>query len=169
MMSKEAKIKLLVVDDDKNHCNALVTLISDWGYAAQGVYDGESAVALCREQPFDLIQIAQIGRLVDRGATAQQRHEQPGQQPSEFHRPFHMPSFAGARHPEGRPAGIRPKTNWVRWGNMPKRHLPKVKTRLKPHHVTVNAGSSVRMARGTRPARDSVRPPSRIAGFFPGY
>lgn len=54
-MPKEPNVKLLVVDDDKNHCNTLVTLISDWGYRAEGVYDGESAVAQCRDKPFDLI------------------------------------------------------------------------------------------------------------------
>ncbi|MDR0362727.1 MAG: sigma 54-interacting transcriptional regulator [Planctomycetota bacterium] len=54
-MPREAKVKLLVVDDDKNHCNVLVTLIADWGYLAEGVHDGESAVTLCRERPFDLI------------------------------------------------------------------------------------------------------------------
>lgn len=54
-MSKEPNVKLLVVDDDRNHCKTLVTLIADWGYQAEGVYDGESAVALCREKPFDLI------------------------------------------------------------------------------------------------------------------
>ena len=54
-MSKTPNVELLVVDDDVNHCGALVTLIADWGYKTEGVHDGETAVALCREKPFDLI------------------------------------------------------------------------------------------------------------------
>ncbi len=54
-MSKAPNVKLLVVDDDVNHCDALITLIADWGYKTEGVHDGETAVALCREKPFDLI------------------------------------------------------------------------------------------------------------------
>ena len=54
-MSKTPNVNLLVVDDDVNHCEALLTLIADWGYRTEGVHDGESAVALCRQKPFDLI------------------------------------------------------------------------------------------------------------------
>ncbi|MDR1611572.1 MAG: sigma-54 dependent transcriptional regulator [Planctomycetota bacterium] len=54
-MAKEPRVKVLVVDDDKNHCDTLVTLISDRDYGAEGVYDGEGAVARCREKPFDLV------------------------------------------------------------------------------------------------------------------
>lgn len=54
-MSKAPNVTLLVVDDDVNHCDALITLIADWGYKTEGVHDGETAVALCREKPFDLI------------------------------------------------------------------------------------------------------------------
>lgn len=54
-MSHERNVRLLVVDDDKNHCNTLITLISDWGYRTEGVNSGEAAVELCKEQPFDLI------------------------------------------------------------------------------------------------------------------
>ncbi len=54
-MLKAPNVTLLVVDDDVNHCDALVTLIADWGYGTEGVHDGETAVALCRDKPFDLI------------------------------------------------------------------------------------------------------------------
>lgn len=46
---------LLVVDDDHNHRETLRTLLEEWGYAATGANDGESAVALCEERPFDLV------------------------------------------------------------------------------------------------------------------
>ncbi len=49
------KITILVVDDDLGHRRMLMTLLGDWGYRLEGVGDGESAVALCRERPFDLI------------------------------------------------------------------------------------------------------------------
>ena len=48
-------ITLLVVDDDQNHREMLRTLLEEWGYATVGAGSGEAAVALCQEQPFDLI------------------------------------------------------------------------------------------------------------------
>ncbi len=54
-MSSSPTIKLLVVDDDQNHRETLRTLLEEWGYATVGAGSGEAAVALCREQPFDLI------------------------------------------------------------------------------------------------------------------
>ena len=54
-MAKPSKTRLLIVDDDPAHRNMLLTLLTDWGYRMEGVDDGESAVALCRERPFDLI------------------------------------------------------------------------------------------------------------------
>ena len=55
MMTRAPAISLLVVDDDQNHRETLRTLLEDWGYATVGADSGEAAVALCREQPFDLI------------------------------------------------------------------------------------------------------------------
>lgn len=55
MMSRSPAITLLVVDDDQNHRETLRTLLEEWGYATVGAASGEAAVALCREQPFDLI------------------------------------------------------------------------------------------------------------------
>lgn len=54
-MAKPTKSTLLVVDDDPAHRNMLLTLLMDWGYRMEGVEDGESAVVLCKERPFDLI------------------------------------------------------------------------------------------------------------------
>ena len=48
-------ITLLVVDDDQNHREMLRTLLEEWGYATVGAGSGEAALALCQEQPFDLI------------------------------------------------------------------------------------------------------------------
>jgi two-component system response regulator HydG len=50
-----ATITLLVVDDDQNHRQTLMILLEKLGYRVSGADNGESAVALCREQPFDLI------------------------------------------------------------------------------------------------------------------
>jgi two-component system response regulator HydG len=49
------KSKILVVDDDAGHRSMLLTLLADWGYRLEGARDGESAVALCRSQTFDLV------------------------------------------------------------------------------------------------------------------
>lgn len=54
-MSPESTISLLVVDDDQNHWRMLRNLLEEWGYHVTGADSGEAAVALCREQPFDLI------------------------------------------------------------------------------------------------------------------
>lgn len=48
-------LHILVVDDDTNHRNTLVTLIADWNYHVEGAADGETATAMCKEKPFDLI------------------------------------------------------------------------------------------------------------------
>ncbi len=52
---KPSKTKLLVVDDDSGHRNMLLTLLADWGYRVEGAEDGEAAVVLCRQRPYDLI------------------------------------------------------------------------------------------------------------------
>ena len=49
------KSTILIVDDDAGHRSMLLTLLADWGYRLEGAQDGESAVALCRSQPFDLV------------------------------------------------------------------------------------------------------------------
>lgn len=54
-MSPESTISLLVVDDDQNHWRMLRNLLEEWGYHVTGADSGEAAVALCREQPFDLV------------------------------------------------------------------------------------------------------------------
>ena len=54
-MAKPSKTRILVVDDDHGHRNMLMTLLTDWGFRLEGVDDGESAVTLCKERPFDLI------------------------------------------------------------------------------------------------------------------
>ena len=54
-MSPESAISLLVVDDDQNHRRMLRNLLEEWGYRVTGADSGEDAVALCREQPFDLV------------------------------------------------------------------------------------------------------------------
>ena len=54
-MPKMPKSKILVVDDDAGHRSMLLTLLADWGYCLEGARDGETAVALCRSQPFELV------------------------------------------------------------------------------------------------------------------
>jgi len=54
-MSKMPKSKILIVDDDAGHRGMLLTLLADWGYRLEGAQDGETAVALCRSQIFDLV------------------------------------------------------------------------------------------------------------------
>ncbi|PKN41696.1 MAG: two-component system response regulator [Deltaproteobacteria bacterium HGW-Deltaproteobacteria-18] len=52
---KPSKINILVVDDDPGHRGMLKTLLTDWGFRTEAESDGETAVARCREQAFDLI------------------------------------------------------------------------------------------------------------------
>ena len=54
-MSATSAVKLLVVDDDRNHREMLRALLEEWGYDLVTVDNGEEAVALCQERPFDLI------------------------------------------------------------------------------------------------------------------
>ena len=46
---------ILVVDDDLAHRTMLRTLLAGWGYAVIDVDDGEGAVKMVREKPFDLL------------------------------------------------------------------------------------------------------------------
>ena len=48
-------LTMLVADDDATHREVLRTLLEEWGYAVREAVDGEHAVALCREQSFDLV------------------------------------------------------------------------------------------------------------------
>jgi len=54
-MSDMPKSNILVVDDDAGHRGMLLTLLADWGYRLEGAQDGETAVALCRSQLFDIV------------------------------------------------------------------------------------------------------------------
>ncbi|MBZ2172861.1 sigma 54-interacting transcriptional regulator [Nitratidesulfovibrio sp. SRB-5] len=54
-MTRTSGTRLLVVDDDATHRGMLQTLLADWGYRTECAGDGETAVTLCREAPFDLI------------------------------------------------------------------------------------------------------------------
>lgn len=49
------KLTILAADDDATHREMLRTLLREWGYAVGEAVDGEQAVALCREQSFDLV------------------------------------------------------------------------------------------------------------------
>lgn len=50
-----SKKTVLVVDDDRAHRTMLSTLIAGWSYELYEADDGERAVAMVREEPFDLI------------------------------------------------------------------------------------------------------------------
>ncbi len=51
----DAKLRLLVVDDDAGHRNTLRTLLGSWGYAIHVSENGRSAVDLVRAQAFSLV------------------------------------------------------------------------------------------------------------------
>jgi two-component system, NtrC family, response regulator HydG len=46
---------VLIVDDDRGHLAMLRTMVRGWGYAVEGVQDGESAVERIRDHPFDAV------------------------------------------------------------------------------------------------------------------
>jgi two-component system response regulator HydG len=48
-------VKLLIVDDDQGHRNALLNLLGKLGYLASGAESGENAVIMCKTEPFALI------------------------------------------------------------------------------------------------------------------
>ncbi|MDY0259285.1 MAG: sigma-54 dependent transcriptional regulator [Desulfovibrio sp.] len=54
-MSATSAVRLMVVDDDRNHREMLRALLEEWGYDPVTVDNGEEAVAMCQENPFDLI------------------------------------------------------------------------------------------------------------------
>lgn len=49
------KIQILVVDDDAGHRVALATLLNDWGYGVSRAENGQAAIDLCKQSPFDLV------------------------------------------------------------------------------------------------------------------
>lgn len=54
-MSVFEKPSILVVDDDPAHRTMLRTLLGGWGYRIHEADDGDTAVRMAEEQPFDLI------------------------------------------------------------------------------------------------------------------
>lgn len=52
---KRLQPRILVVDDDENFRSLLVDFLQTSGYTARGAEDGEAALALLREVPFDLL------------------------------------------------------------------------------------------------------------------
>ena len=46
---------LLVVDDEQRIADTLALILASKGYACRAAYDGDSALALCREQAPDLV------------------------------------------------------------------------------------------------------------------
>lgn len=53
MMTKQTH--MLVVDDDAGHLATLQTIARSWGYRVSTADDGSTAVAMVKEQPFDMI------------------------------------------------------------------------------------------------------------------
>ncbi len=47
--------KILVVDDDNAHRGMLKTMLRSWGYNVEQASDGDEAVALVQEKPFDVV------------------------------------------------------------------------------------------------------------------
>ncbi len=47
--------KILVIDDDRAHAQMLQTLIADWGYEVLWADDGDTGVAMVKEQCFDMV------------------------------------------------------------------------------------------------------------------
>lgn len=54
-MSLKNYVRILIVDDDRGHRETLKALLSEWKYTTVAAADGESAVTLAKETPFDLI------------------------------------------------------------------------------------------------------------------
>jgi len=54
-MSVKTKRSILVVDDDFSHRTMLNTLLSGWGYEVSDADDGQAAIEMVQDRPFDLI------------------------------------------------------------------------------------------------------------------
>jgi len=52
---KNNKSTILIVDDDQTHRNMLKTLLNKWGYSLEEANDGQVAIDLVGEKPYDLI------------------------------------------------------------------------------------------------------------------
>ncbi|MCP4673806.1 MAG: sigma-54-dependent Fis family transcriptional regulator [Desulfobacula sp.] len=52
---KKKKHTILIVDDDQTHRNMLKTLLNKWGYSLEEANDGQVAINLVSEKPYDLI------------------------------------------------------------------------------------------------------------------
>lgn len=51
----KSKCRVLVVDDDQAHRTMLRTLVAGWGYEISEADDGDTAIQMARERPYDLI------------------------------------------------------------------------------------------------------------------
>ena len=49
------KSSILIVDDDQTHRNMLTTLLTKWGYALSEADDGQTAIDMVDQKPYDLI------------------------------------------------------------------------------------------------------------------
>lgn len=49
------KNEILIVDDDKTHRNMLKTLLNKWGYALSEADDGQTAIDMVAQRPYDLV------------------------------------------------------------------------------------------------------------------
>ncbi len=52
---KKSKNTILIVDDDQTHRNMLKTLLNKWGFTLEEANDGQVAIDLVMEKPYDLI------------------------------------------------------------------------------------------------------------------
>ncbi len=50
-----AEKKILIVDDDIDLCNLICEIIKDEGYSVNKAYDGSSALAILKQDKFDLM------------------------------------------------------------------------------------------------------------------
>ncbi len=54
-MNRTGMPKLLLVDDDREHVQALVKILGDAGYQVTTAADGHEALAILMERPFELV------------------------------------------------------------------------------------------------------------------
>ena len=53
-MTKQ-KSEILIVDDDQTHRNMLKTLLNKWGYTLSEADDGQTAINMVTQRPYDLV------------------------------------------------------------------------------------------------------------------